>query len=440
MGARKQRVDGGRHGRDIVAGVGVSSSYDGRMGTILLFLLLAAPDVDVDALVEEYFEAGAARRRAIREELEPVDRLEREDVAQWRERLLELAAKTAPRLRRRGTNYFYDEDKKRGKYIVQGGRGRGGLLIGLHGGGEGAGDAGSAAGTFGRIASKFRCVGIFPEVLEKTERGWTTSGTEEFVVELVDAAKRTWPRIPHDRIYVVGHSMGGYGAWTIGARHADLFAGLGAYAGAPTPITVDGGPYSEVIAIAPGVLPNLRNVALHVYQSLDDKQVPPEPNVFANKELQDWKKRYGGFNYKYLEVDGRGHGAPPGGHVEGVKWLYRFERNPRPKKILWQPVLSWKRMFYWLYWTRPEPEVVVDVRIVEPNAIAIDLGGASRDGFKLLLDDDLVDLSKEVVVRVAGGEEIFRAKVPYTLSTMLLTAGERYDRRCVFPARIDLGE
>ena len=36
------------------------------------------------------------------------------------------------------------------------------------------------------------------------------------------------------RIYLTGHSMGGYGTWTLGAIHADLFAGLAAFAGAPS--------------------------------------------------------------------------------------------------------------------------------------------------------------------------------------------------------------
>ncbi|MGH7162781.1 MAG: hypothetical protein ACREID_04795, partial [Planctomycetota bacterium] len=308
--------------------------------------------------------------------------------------------------------------------------------VGLHGGGAGAGDAGEAAGTFGPIASKFHCVGIFPEVLEKTERGWTTGGTEEFVLELVEAAKRTW-KIDTNRVYLAGHSMGGYGSWTIGARHADLFAGLAPYAGAPTPFTVDGQPYSEVTGIEDGVLPNLRNVALHVYQSLDDPQVPPAPNVFANQELLRLQKEHGGFPYRYVEVNGRGHGAPPGGHVEGFQWIHGHVRETRPKRVLWQPVLSWKRMFYWLWWDAPVPGVLVDARVAGDNVIEIDLGGAPPAGFRILLDEKLVDLSREVVVKLEGNEA-FRGKVPFTLSTMLMTARERNDPHLLFPARIDL--
>jgi len=403
--------------------------------TLALLLVLAAPP-DADRLAAEYFTADAARRARIVEELAPADLLAPEDVAPWRAKLLKWAAKAGGKLRKSGTNYLYDKREKKGKYIVGGsGGGKGGLVIALHGGGEGAGDAGEAAGTFGPIASKFSCVMIAPEVLEKTEKGWTTSGTEPFVLELIEAAKRTWPKIPHDRIYIVGHSMGGYGSWTLGARHADVFAGLGPYAGAPTPYTVDGQPYTEVMGIEDGVLPNVRNVALHVYQSLDDPQVPAAPNVFAMKRVAELKAQYGGYNYKYVEVDGRGHGAPEGGHVKGFEWLYQFARDPRPKRVLWQPVLSYKRMFYWLWWDRPVPGALVDVEITGENEIRIDLGGHPRDGFRVLLDERLVDLAKEVVVR-EGSEELFRGKVELRLSTMLRTAAERYDTESIYPAEI----
>jgi hypothetical protein len=401
-----------------------------------LALLLAAPDLD--KLAAEYFKAGAARRAAIVAELGPADKLAPADVAKWREKLLKLASENGRKLKKSGTEFWYDEKEKRGKYMVGGGGGKGGLVIALHGGGEGAGDAGEAFGTFASIASKQKCVCVAPEVLEKTERGWTTSGTEEFVLELIEAAKRTWKSIPHDRVYMVGHSMGGYGSWTVGAHHADLFAGLGPYAGAPTPYTADGQPYGEVVGIQEGVIPNLRNVALHVYQSLDDKQVPPAPNVFANKVVLDWQKDHGGYNYKYVEVDGQGHGAPPGGHKLGVEWLYQFKRDPRPKYVLWEPMLPYKRMFYWLWWEKPVPKTLVKAVVKAPNEIEIDLGGQPRAGFRILLDDGLVDLSKEVTVR-EGSTVLFKGVVPLTLSTMLMTAAERYDTQFVFPARIDLG-
>jgi len=404
------------------------------MTAIVALLLLAAPP-KTDALVAEYFHAKAPRKHEIRVALSDV-MLTKKDVEKWMPILLKHASR-GTKLRKKGLNYFYDKKEKRGKYIVGGSKGRGGLVIGLHGGGKGAGDAGGAASTFAGIAGKFKCVGVFPEVLEKTERGWTTSGTEEFVLELIEAAKRTW-KIDPNRVYIVGHSMGGFGSWTLGAHHADLFAGLGPYAGGPVPYTEGGEKYGKVLGIQEGVLPNLRNVALHVYQSLDDVQVPPHANVFANKAILELKAEDGGYeHFKYVEVNGRGHGAPPGGHVKGFKWLYQFKRDPRPRHVVWQPVLGYKRMFYWLWWDKPDLQQVVEAKIEKPNEIDLDLAGSETAGFRILLDDRLVDLDQEVVVR-EGGEEIFRGKVKRTLTTMLMTAAEKYDREMIFTARIDL--
>ncbi|MHC4956224.1 MAG: hypothetical protein ACYTGZ_20465 [Planctomycetota bacterium] len=405
------------------------------MTTLCALLLLAAPDLD--SLAKEYLTADGSRRAEIRRELNGHDALDKKQVEAWKAKLATWGKKAGRRLpKKKGLHWYYDKKAKRGKYIVGGSTGKGGLIIALHGGGKGAGDAGGAASTFSPIASKLRCVCIAPEVLEKTERGWTTSGTEEFILELIEAAKKTW-KIDPDRVYMVGHSMGGYGSWTVGAHHADLFAGLAPYAGAPTPITEDGAPYGKVVGLVDGVIPNLRNVALHVYQSLDDKQVPPEPNVFANKVVLDWQKDYGGYPYKYVEVENRGHGAPPGGHVKGVKWIYQYKRQNRPKRILWQPVFLKKRMFYWLWWSRPEQGVLVEAQIKKPNEIDLELGGADREGFRVFLDESLVDLEKEVVIR-EGGDEVFRGKVQRNLTSLLLCAGEKYDAKMLFPCHVDL--
>ena len=411
------------------------------MATLCALLLLAAPDLD--ALAQEYLKADAMRRREIRTELDGHDTLTAKQVVAWKAKLAAWGRKSGRRLTKRkgqhwfyGKKGFYDKKAKRGKFIVGGSTGKGGLIIALHGGGKGQGDAGGAASTFSGIASKLKCVCIAPEVLEKTERGWTTSGTEEFILELIEAAQKTW-KIDPDRVYMVGHSMGGYGSWTVGAHHADLFAGLAPFAGAPTPITEDGSAYGKVVGLEDGVIPNLRNVALHVYQSLDDKNVPPEPNVYANKVVLEWQKEYGGYRYKYVEVDGRGHGAPPGGHVKGVQWVYQTKRESRPKRILWQPMFLKKRMFYWLWWDEPLRGALVEARVTEPNTIDLDLGGNELEGFRVFLDSALVDLDKEVVIR-DGGDEVFRGKVARTLTSLLMCAGEKYDTKMLFPARVDL--
>jgi pimeloyl-ACP methyl ester carboxylesterase len=383
-------------------------------------------------LVTRYLEADEPGRSAIREELDrdygPLER--GKSLDKFREDLLKAASKVGPKLRWKGNNYWYDKKSKRGRYIASGG-GKS-LWFALHGGGVGQGDAGNLTGAMGGLSSRW----IFPEVLEKTEHGWTTSGTEEFIVELIRAAKRSG-KVDPDQIYITGHSMGGFGTWTLGAHHCDVFAGAAAYAGAPTPLWKPGGK-TEVIGIKAGVLPSYFQLPLFFFQSLDDLNVPPAPNVFANKALLELKAEYpDGFNFRYEQVDDRGHAAPAAGYKPSQKWIMSHQRVARPERFLWQPVLKWKRHMYWLYWRKPIMECIVDARRLAANHLKIEIDtGETPDGMSVFLGEPLVDPAKPVKIEV-NGELVFEGQAEARLSTLFLTL-PRHDPKLLFATRVDL--
>lgn len=405
---------------------------------LLLALLAGAGDAlsarEIDQRVARFFAAERGERAAIERELDQLPPLTKRQADEWKSRLLKLAAK-GPRAEWKGTSYLYDEKAKRGKYLVTSKSGRA-LVLGLHGGGAGSGDAGSAASAFGGALGKHDCVAIFPEVLRKTEHGWGEDDTERFVLELIEAVKRS-SKVDTNRIYLTGHSMGGYGTWTIGAHHADVFAGLAAFAGAPTPVYDRGDTgQREVVAIESGVLPSLQNLPIFVYQSLDDPRVPPAANVFAAAELERLQRERGGYVHLYQQVDGRGHDFPDGGPGQGLAWALDHVRDPRPKALTWQPHRAWKRMFYWLWWEEPAIGQTLCAKVAARNEIAIDSPLEPR-GLALLLDERLVDLEQPVTVTV-NGERKFHGIPERRLSTLLRTAAERNDAELLFPARIDL--
>ncbi len=265
-------------------------------------------------LVAEFFAAdarsatGHARRMEIVKIFDAVPLERASDLKQARKAIL-AAADDRREMEQKAGRYFWWEEERRGLYILGGEtRKPQGLLIGMHGGGAGAGDAQTAADSLGSAAREFGWLGIFPEVLEKTEHGWTDSGTEGWVLDLVECALRTWDLDP-DRVFFSGHSMGGYGTWTLGAHHADRVAGLAASAGAPTPVF---GPDGKVVEIVDGVVPSLRNVPFVVYQSLDDPNVPPIANQAAARAVAAAREKWGGYEaFEYWEVNGRGHDEPP---------------------------------------------------------------------------------------------------------------------------------
>lgn len=385
-------------------------------------------------LVPAYLEADATARATMRTEFDRDLRpLLPREVKDLRAELLKLGRREGRRLASGGRHYFYDEDAKLGKYIVEG-KPTKTLWLGLHGGGAGSGDASSMAAGMGGGGWWW----IFPEVLKKTERGWTDSGTEEFILELVVAAKRTGKLDPN-RVYVSGHSMGGYGTWTFLAHHPDIFAGGAAYAGAPTMYYREPGgeeTFENIDAVIDGVLPNLFNSRLFVFQSTDDLNVPPGPNQFAAKRLAEWHQQHpDGYDFRYVEVTDRGHAAPSEGYLPSQKWVAGHTRVARPKKIVWQPALTWKRQLHWIRWEAPTLGTIVqfeaDANVIEVKTLR---GDPDFTTLSILLGPPLIDLEKEVVV-VVDGDERFRGTVEPTFSTLMMTL-PRHDDELLFDARV----
>lgn len=361
-------------------------------------------------------------------------RIEDEQAAKsWLESAEKLWKK-APELGKKSGRHFLweSDDEQRGLYIV-GGRTKKpkGLFIGMHGGGAGSGDAWSAHGEFNSAAEDMEWVAIFPEVLEKTARGWTDSGTEEFVVELVERAIRTFD-VPRDQVFFGGHSMGGFGSWVLGAHHADMVCGLMPSAGAPGQVW---GPSGQVEDVESGVIPNLRNVSLAIYQSADDVQVPPVANRVAVKKLEEARARWGGYDFEYWEVPGRGHAPPPGGMEALTAKMQGKKRNARPDKICWQGSVPWKRQQYWLWWDQPSPTMVI-VAELDRATNSVRIEAESTIGAYALLDDDALDLQKEVKV-IVNGAELWSGMVQRDLGTLTATP-MRGDPALAYTARVPL--
>lgn len=390
-------------------------------------------------LVREYYELdataepGQQRRVEILARVALLGDLRDRHEAQWRKDTLTANLKYGRKLGGEAENFWWAE-QRRGRYLVGGETEEPqGLLIALHGGGVGSGDAGSAHGSYAPAAKQLGWLCISPEVIEKTELGWTDAGTEEFVLELVDAALRSHPKLDPGRVYLAGHSMGGYGSWTLGAHHADRWAALAPSAGAPTPILERG--TERVIDLVEGVIPNLRNTRMVVFQSTDDPRVPPGPNQFAVQRLREAAERWGGFaGCEYWEVGDRGHGFPAGGIIKLLERVQEARREAVPTRIVWQPDVTWKRQLHWLRWERPRRHAILVADLDrEANTIRITCEGGA-EGLSVLLDERVVDLGREVVVEL-NGEEVARGAVERRPEVLLLS-GAHPDPALQFSARL----
>jgi predicted peptidase len=101
------------------------------------------------------------------------------------------------------------------------------LVLFLHGSGERGADnlaqlREGLAPAIRAHAQWFPLLAIFPQAPAGAR--WRDA-TEEDVVRIVDAVEREW-KTDRDRAYVVGMSMGGYGAWQLAMDHPDRFAAV----------------------------------------------------------------------------------------------------------------------------------------------------------------------------------------------------------------------
>ena len=93
-------------------------------------------------------------------------------------------------------------------------------------------------------------------------------------------------KIDAARIYLMGHSMGGYGTWSVAMDHPEVFAALGPISG--------GGATAGMAKIA--------NIPQYVVHGDDDRTVP----VTQSRVMVEAGKKAGA-NIVYVEVPGGSH-------------------------------------------------------------------------------------------------------------------------------------
>jgi poly(3-hydroxybutyrate) depolymerase len=114
--------------------------------------------------------------------------------------------------------------------------------------------------------------------------------SEKDVMNVLDIIRKEF-NVDESRIYLMGHSMGGAGAFNLGAKYPDIWAAIGAMAPA-------------AFTIQPTIFENAKNLPVIVIQGDADTLVPATNTrrwVEKFKELE--------MTYKYNEVAGGDHGS-----------------------------------------------------------------------------------------------------------------------------------
>jgi predicted peptidase len=129
---------------------------------------------------------------------------------------------------------------------------------------------------------------------------------ERDVLDVIAEIKRAY-RIDPDRVYMTGHSMGGFGTWSIAMNHPDVFAALAPVAG--------GGDATRMSKIAH--IPQL------VVHGDDDKTV----SVQNSRSMVEAAKKLNA-EIKYIEIAGGDHiTVAPGTFKDVFDWFNAHKRN-----------------------------------------------------------------------------------------------------------------
>src|SRR5262245_4677581 len=114
------------------------------------------------------------------------------------------------------------------------------------------------------------------------------AAAESDVIDVINEMKRDFS-IDYDRVYLMGHSMGGYGSWSVAVNNPELFAAIGPIAGGGQPFVTMG-------------LKKIAHIPWIVVHGDKDQTVPVEE---SRKMVKPGKTL--GMEIKYIKVPGGDH-------------------------------------------------------------------------------------------------------------------------------------
>lgn len=200
------------------------------------------------------------------------------------------------------------------------------LVVGLHGGGRDGKDGKDVVGT-GRGAMNFYAGGgakygyivVCPSAVRAP---WANRMNDTLVRSVLDEVCILF-NVDLNRVYLTGHSMGGYGAWHFGPRYAHLWAAIAPMAG---------GGHNNLAKLRKTMTP------VYIYHGENDNVVGCSDSRRAAESLKKAED-----DFVYTEIPDSGHGFPP--DVAEEMWSFFHRRRlavapGRKAKGRFKPALS----------------------------------------------------------------------------------------------------
>jgi hypothetical protein len=244
---------------------------------------------------------------------------------------------------------------------------------------------------------------------------------EDYNLTLTDLVIRQFLAHGHvdpNKVFVIGYSHGGYGAFFIGPQMADRFAAVHASAAAP--------------ATGNEIARNLRNTRFTFMIGQHDTMYGRLNRCLEfNKYIEELQaKNPGSYPVSIQYVPGAHHSDLP--DRDRLRDLLSAVRQPLPKEVTWRRMFDVVQSFAWLHLPKPG-QADIDakcrdnqLRITAPNVEVL----------HVYLDERLADYSQPLDVTLNGRK--LSGPIKPSLRTLCETLAERGDRELMFATRIVL--
>jgi pimeloyl-ACP methyl ester carboxylesterase len=223
-----------------------------------------------------------------------------------------------------------------------------------------------------------------------------------------------------DRVYLLGYSAGGDGVYQLAPRMADRWAGAAMMAGHPG----DAKPH------------NLLNLPYFIQCGAKDA-------AYNRNELcAEWgdmldklaEENPGHYPHKWIVYPEHGHWMELE-CKQALPWIAKHTRDPWTKKLNWYQDNVLHTRFAWLANDTPKSG---DLVTAEVKAQTITLTTDNVKKLTLRLNDKLVNLDKEIIVKDGSGKELFKGKVERSKAAITKSLNERLDVSSIATAELEV--
>jgi hypothetical protein len=224
-----------------------------------------------------------------------------------------------------------------------------------------------------------------------------------------------------NKVFLMGYSHGGYGAYAIGPKMPDRFAAIHASAAAAT----DGETTAKT----------LRNTIFTAMVGEKDTMYGRcERNLKFRASVEALRgDRTDIYPVAVQIIEGNGHTGLP--DRDRIVDMYPAIRNPVPPELTWQMTDNVIRDFFWLRCDAPGKDLEID-EICRENQLTITTTGSITNA-TVFLDERLINFAKPVSIEF-NKQRLKTKRIQPSLRTLCETMARRGDPELAFTARLAL--